>query len=97
MAKKKVEVERKFVNVKVDEKSGHIKIECEYDVLPVELVEELVNQVHEITIKSVINSDARKMTEKLLFNKGETTFFKVATCVLSLLLIIAALKIRGAI
>lgn len=97
MTKKEEEVKIKqnFVQVSMDIKDDRIKIETNHKVLPLEVAEEICNQVYKMTVDNMLASHAGKLTEKLLDNTREVKVLRLLVLVLLGMIIVACLKIKG--
>ena len=79
-----VNVKHKITATKDQE--GKFKIDSSIDLIPKEVVEELMNMAAEATTKELANSDAKEFTEKFLSNAlhknlcTEVLIWKILAC-----------------
>lgn len=88
-------IKQNFVQVSMDVKNDRIKINTEHDVLPLEVAEEICNQVYKMTVDNMLASHASKLTEKLLDNTREVKVLRLLVIMLLGMVILACLKMRG--
>lgn len=82
-------------------KTGKIEIKTAMDFIPTTVAERIANEVEDITLKSLIESDAKELTDKLMMQQididSKVTFWRFAAICFALTTVIALLRLGGVI